>query len=41
METTIPALLLVDDVAISADNKQDMDSMLSILEEFRKNIGLV
>ena len=33
---TIPALLLVDDVAILADNEQDMNSMLSILEEFRK-----
>ena len=33
---TIPALLLVDDVAILADNEQDMGSMLSIREEFRK-----
>ena len=33
---TIPALLLVDDVAILADNEKDMNSMLSTLDEFRK-----
>lgn len=32
----IPSLLLVDDVALMANSRQEMKSMLEILEEFRK-----
>lgn len=35
-ETTIPNLLLVDDVAIMAESKNDMTQMLKIVEDFRK-----
>ena len=35
-DTIIPSLLLVDDVAIIADNRQDMQKMLRIVEDFRK-----
>ena len=32
----IPSLLLVDDVAVLAENKKEMSKMLMIIEEFRK-----
>ena len=32
----IPSLLLVDDVAVLAENKKEMSKMLMVIEEFRK-----